>query len=35
MLSGAIVALGIIIVALFLYGLHQEHGPGSDDSSHE
>ncbi len=32
MFSGVIVLLGIIIVALFLFDLHQEHGPGSKKS---
>jgi hypothetical protein len=32
MFSGLIVLLGIIMVALFLYDLHQQHGPGSKNS---
>lgn len=31
MLDGFMVLLGIFMVGIFLFYLHQEHGPGTDE----
>jgi hypothetical protein len=31
MLDGFMVLLGIIVVGIFLFALHEEHGPGREE----